>query len=284
MTTAEALHHARQMLAAHQIEDAGLEAELLLRHALQKSRAELFLDLNEALNPEKAATFWQLIERRLNHEPTAYITGHREFYGLDFYVDRRVLIPRPESELLVEKSLEWATRRGDEPTIIAEIGTGSGAIAIVLAWYLHRAQVYATDVSALALEVAARNCRQHGVTHRIKLLQGNLLEILPEPVDLIVANLPYVTDRELESLPPEIREHEPILALAGGESGLDRIQTLCAQITEWLNPGGLLLLETGEDQAKTVTALLHRLVPQATVEVTSDLSGIERVVSLTLPC
>ena len=283
MTASEALRRAREMLAARQIEDAGLEAELLLRHALQKSRAELYLDLNEALSPEKAATFWHLIVRRLNHEPTAYITGHREFYGLDLYVDRRVLIPRPESELLVEKALEWANKRGDEPTLIAEVGTGSGAIAIALARHLPRAQIYASDISAGALEVATQNSQRHGVAHRIKLLPGNMLEMLPEPVDLIVANLPYVTERELRALPPEIRDYEPRLALAGGESGLDRIRALGTGVAGRLRPGGRLLLETGEGQAKAVTSLLYRIFPQATVEIIPDLSGIERVVSLTLP-
>lgn len=283
MIATEALRRARQMLAARQIEEAGLEAELLLRHALQKSRAELYLDLNEALSPEKESIFWQLIKRRLNHEPTAYITGHREFYGLDLYVDRRVLIPRPESELLVEKALEWAARRGDEPALIAEVGTGSGAIAIALARHLPRAQVYTTDISAGALEVAARNCRRHGVADRIRLLPGNMLEMLTEPVDLIVANLPYVTERELRTLPPEIRDYEPRLALAGGESGLDRIRALGTGVAGRLRPGGRLLLETGEGQAEAVTSLLSRIFPQAKVEIIPDLSGIERVVCLTLP-
>ncbi|MFH0942360.1 MAG: peptide chain release factor N(5)-glutamine methyltransferase [Chloroflexota bacterium] len=284
MTLAEALRHAREMLVAHQIEEANFEAELLLRHTLGKSRAELYLDLNQDLGPNEATAFWQLIERRLGHEPTAYITGHREFYGLDFYVDRRVLIPRPESELLVEKALAWATGRGGEPALICEIGTGSGAIAITLAWYLPRSQVYATDISPGALEVAARNCRQHGVAHRVKLLGGNLLETLPEPVDLIVANLPYLSRREIEALPPEIADYEPRLALDGGETGLDRIMALSDQLPGRLRPGGLLLLEVGTSQAEALSARLRHLMPQADVSVTPDLSGAERVVSLTLPC
>jgi release factor glutamine methyltransferase len=283
MTLAEALRHAREMLAAHQIEDASLEAELLLRHTLRKSRAELYLDFNKDLSPEEAASFWQFVERRLDHEPTAYITGHREFYSLDFYVDRRVLIPRPESELLVEKALEWATRRGDEPFLICEVGTGSGAIAITLAWYLHRAQVYAIDISPGALEVAAINCRNHDVSHRVKLIEGNLLETLTEPVDLIVANLPYLNRQEIESLPPEIAEYEPGLALNGGETGLDGIMALCDQVPGQLRPGGLLLLEIGTGQGEIVSARLHQLMPQATVTITPDLGGSERVVSLTMP-
>lgn len=283
MTAAEALRRARQRLAARKIDDAALEAELLLRHTLKKSRAELYLELNKALSPEETATFWQLIARRLNHEPTAYITGHREFYGLDLYLDRRVLIPRPESELLVEKALAWAASRGDEPVLVAEIGTGSGAIAIALARHLPQAQLYATDISAGALKVAALNCQRHHVTYRIRLLEGDLLAALNEPVDLIVANLPYLTDREMETLPPEIRDYEPGLALAGGEAGLDRIRASGNQAARWLRPGGSLLLEIGKGQAKTVTALLKGYFPPATVEIIPDLSGTERVVSLTLP-
>lgn len=283
MILAKALRHAREMLAAHNIEDASLEAELLLRHTLGKSRAELYLDLNQDLGPAQTTAFWQFVERRLEHEPAAYITGHREFYGLDFYVDRRVLIPRPESELLVEKALEWATGRSDEAALICEIGTGSGAIAITLAWYLHRSQVYATDISPGALEVAARNCRQHRVAQRVKLLGGNLLETLPEPVDLIVANLPYLSRREIEALPPEIADYEPGLALDGGETGLDVIMALSGQVPGRLRPGGLLLLEIGVRQAKTLGTRLRQLMPRATVSVIPDLSGTERVVSLTLP-
>jgi len=282
MTLAEALRHAREMLAAHQIEDATLEAELLLRHTLGKSREGLYLDLNQELDANEQADYWKLVERRLWHEPTAYITGHREFYGFDFHVDRRVLIPRPESELLVEKALAWATGRR-RPPVIGEVGTGSGAIAITLAHYLHRARVYAIDISLDALEVAAINCQRQGVADRVKLIRGSLLESLPEPADLIVANLPYLTQKEMKTLAPEVAAYEPALALAGGENGLDVIMALCDQIKGKLRPGGLLLLEIGAGQAEAVVSRLKELEPQAEVEISPDLSGHERVVSLKLP-
>jgi len=274
----QALAHGRGLLADNNIEDASLESEILLRHTLRISRTQLYLDLNRELNLEQGKYFRHLIKRRLREEPSAYITGHREFYGFDFYVDYSVLIPRPESELLVEKAINLAKNR----TIytIAEVGTGCGAIAISLALNLPEANIYATDISAEALEVAHFNCRQHGVTDRICLLQGDMLDPLPEPVDLIIANLPYVGDSEL---PREgLLSFEPVLALNGGTDGVEKIDRLCHQASDKLHPGGCLLLEIGQGQGKTVVALLRGLFPSAQVEVAPDFGGIERVVSLCL--
>jgi len=285
MTLKQALSRAREILVVNNIEDAPLECELLLRHALKISRVQLYLNLNQELNPKQEETFWHLIERRLNHEPTAYITGHCEFYGLDFYVDPRVLIPRPESELLVETAIKFASLHPagkDSPHLIAEVGTGSGAIAIVLARHLPQAKIYASDLSAAALEVATINCQRHGFQNRVQLLLGNILEVLPEPVDLIVANLPYVKDSEMEKLSPEIKRFEPRLALAGGEDGLDKVHQLCRQASNWLRPEGGMLLEIGQEQGSAVTTFLRNLFPSANLEVIADWSGIDRVVSLRL--
>ena len=279
MTLKQTLSHARGILTANNIEDTCLEGEVLLRHTLEISRVQLYLDLNYELSSKQEETFWHLIERRLSGEPTAYITGHREFYGLDFYVDPSVLIPRPESELLVEKALKLA-QNGTMPTI-AEIGTGCGAIAISLALNLPQAKIYATDISAPALKVALFNCQKHGVVNRICLLQGDMLDPLPEPVDLIVANLPYVKESELP--PTYSTNFEPLLALNGGSDGLEKIRQLCCQVNNKLCPEGCLFLEIGQGQRRAVTTFLHSLLPSAKIEVTSDLSGIDRVVSLTLP-
>ena len=278
MTLKQALSQARGLLAASDIEDAALESELLLRHALKISRVQLYLDLSRELSPKQEETFWCLVKRRLNGEPTAYITGHREFYGFDFYVAPDVLVPRPESELLVEKALYLAHHRNI--STIAEIGTGSGAIAISLALNLPQAKIYATDISAPALEVALFNCQKHGVANRICLLQGDMLDPLPEPVDLIVANLPYV--REAELPPTGLASFEPMLALNGGPEGLEKIRQLCQQAGSKLRPQGCLLLEIGQGQGKTVTSSLCSLFPSARIEVAPDLSGIERVVGLCL--
>lgn len=278
MTIREAINHAQQTLAADNIEDARLESELLLRQALNISQAQLYTDINQGLSPEQEKAFWRLIECRLSGEPTAYITGHREFYGLDFYVDPAVLIPRPESELLVEKSLKLAQYQ--PLATIAEIGTGCGAIAISLAINLPQIKIYATDISASALEVARANCQKHGVTDRVQLLPGDMLEPVPEAVDLMVANLPYVEESELFASSP--LNSEPRLALDGGADGLDRIRQLCRQLNDKLRPEGYLLLEIGQGQEKAVNNLLHSLFPSTEIEVTPDLGSIDRVVSLHL--
>ena len=279
MTLKQTFSHARGILTANNIEDASLESELLLRHTLRINRVQLYLDLDYELSSKEEETLWHLIERRLSGEPTAYITEHREFYGLDFYVDPRVLIPRPESELLVEKALKLAQNR-TVPTI-AEIGTGCGVIAISLALNLPQTKIYATDISASALKVALFNCQKHGVANRICLLQGDMLDSLPESVDLIIANLPYVKESELS--PIYSANFEPPLALNGGSDGLEKIRQLCRQANTKLRPDGYLLLEIGQGQRRAITTFLRSLFPSAKIEITPDLGGIDRVISLTPP-
>jgi len=270
----QALRKARDILVENNIADASLEGELLLRHSLNIDRVQLYIDLGKELTSHQEGIFFNLLERRLNGEPAAYITGNREFYGLDFEVNPAVLIPRPESELLVETVLSLA--QNYSLAAIADIGTGSGAIAVSLAVNLPRTLIYATDISAAALETASANCRKHGVSGRVRLLKGNLLEPLPEPVDLIVANLPYVSQSELNP------ESEPPLALDGGADGTERIAQLCCQAGGKLRAGGWLLLEIGQGQRKAVTAILHNIFPGGTIEVFPDLAGIDRAVLLNL--
>ncbi|MBI4286525.1 MAG: peptide chain release factor N(5)-glutamine methyltransferase [Chloroflexi bacterium] len=269
---------AREVLTAASIDDAALESEMLLRYVLNLSRVELFQQLNTALTPGQEQAFAGLVARRLSREPTAYITGHREFYGLDFYVDRRVLIPRPETELLVEKAIALA--EGNPIAVIADVGTGSGAIAVSLAVNLPGAKIYATDIAADALDVARLNCRKHGVAGQIGLLEGDLLDPLPRPVDIIVANLPYVRKSDLAQV--NTIDFEPKIALDGGADGLDKLRCLCQQVPGKLRHGGHILLEIGQGQGEAISMLLHRLFPFAGVEVTPDLAGIDRVVAVTL--
>ena len=278
MTLKQVLNRARHIFTANQIEDASLEGEILLRHVLGMNRAELYSSLDREIESDQEDVFWNLVQRRVSGEPTAYITGHKEFYSLDFYIDRRVLIPRPETELLVEKALELAQTR--DISVIADIGTGCGTIAISLARLLPRLKVYATDVSADALEVARINSRKHGVVENVKLLQGDMLEPLPESVDLIVANLPYVTGEEISR--SALADFEPLVALDGGVDGLDRIAQLCEQAAEKLKCNGCISLEVGLGQSHAVVDLVHQHFTSASVEVVPDLQGIERVISLCL--
>jgi len=216
-----------------------------------------------------------LLARRVSREPLPYILGTREFFGLYFAVDPRVLIPRPETELLVERALGLASRVSSSSgaLCIADIGTGSGCIAIALAVHLPHACLYATDVSADALAVAQRNAATHGVASRIRFLWGDLLSPLPQPVHLIVANLPYIAAQEWETLPPEVGRFEPRGALDGGPDGLDLVRWLLRQAPAYLLPGGALLLEIGASQGEAVTKLARAAFPQEAEDRRSGLSS-----------
>ncbi len=287
MTVKQALRRAGDILASKKIEAPYFESELLMRHILNIDRVRLIIDIDRELSPSEYDEFFGNIERRLKGEPTAYITGHREFYGLDFIVNRDVLIPRPESELLVDKALEIGHER--KLSSIADIGTGCGAIAISLAVNLPGTDIYATDISPAALKVADSNCRKHGVADRVRLLEGDLLSPLPMPVDIIIANLPYVREPELAGVNTD--GFEPRLALDGGADGLEKVRRLCTEAGNKLRPhstsseqaGGYLLMEIGQGQGEDVATLLGGLYPSGKVELTPDLSGIDRVASLFLP-
>ncbi len=278
MNLKQALADTRDILEECHVEDAALEGEVLLRHVLGMSRAQLYLNIDSEFSPAVANDLTTLVRRRRQGEPSAYITGHREFFGLDFYVDHRVLIPRPETELIVEKALSLVGH--NDIKSIADIGTGSGAIAISLAVNLPSVKVYATDISAAALEVVGINCRKHNVLDRICLLEGDLLEPLSELVDLIIANLPYVNEQDV--LGNTTLGFEPELALNGGPDGLETIRRICRQALAKLAPGGCLLLEIGKGQGAGVVASLREAFPTGVIEIIPDLGGIERVVALYL--
>ncbi len=278
----EALAWAGAKLANRKNNEAQLDAEVLLAHVLGWPRARLYAHPQRRLTTSQQALYREFIERRMASEPVAYLTGRKEFYGLDFFVDRRVLIPRPETELLVEGAIEVVRRgtwRAGRP-IVADVGTGSGAIAVSLAVHLPQVVIYATDVSPQALAVAAENCHRHGVEQRVRLLAGDLLEPLPEPVDVVVANLPYVSHAEYERLPPDVAGYEPRPALDGGRQGLDYIERLLSSARQHLNPNGVILLEIGATQGQAVTALARRYWPHAAVELRQDYAGLDRVVAV----
>jgi release factor glutamine methyltransferase len=254
-----------------------LDAELLLAHVLGWSRSHLLACGDETPDAAQAAAFRQLVARRASLEPVAYLVGQREFYGLDVQVDARVLVPRPETELLVELAIGQARGRAAlaQPLLIADVGTGSGAIALALAAHLPQAHLYASDISSGALEVAAANVARHGLQQRITLLQGDLLAPLPQPVHIIVSNPPYTI---LSQIDTNVYQHEPHLALDGGPDGLALYRRLLLQAPRWLLPGGALLLEIGAAQVASVAALVRAAFDRPHIAVQRDLAGHPRVV------
>jgi release factor glutamine methyltransferase len=282
MILVEALQSATQTLLEARIPDACIEAELLLGHVLRMSKTQLHTKPEMYLSSAETEHLRHLVQRRLNNEPSAYILGRCEFYGIELYVDYHTFIPRPETELLVEKAVELAHHisQPEKQVTIADIGTGCGAIAISLALALPQAKIYATDISASALQVAEMNCQRHAVTGQVELLHGNLLEPLPQPVDMIVANLPYIRTCEFKDLSPEIIDFEPTTALAGGRNGLDKIRQMLEQMPGKL--GACFLLEIGQGQGKIATSVVDSYFPQASIELIPDLGGIDRVVKVIL--
>lgn len=271
-----ALQQAIQALQNAEVDEARLDAELLLAHTLDLNRAAIMARPDRLLTPKELTRFRDLVARRVAREPLPYITGHREFFGLDFVVDARVLIPRPETELLVEHALRIA-RPVPRPLGIADVGAGSGAIAVTLAVHLPHAAVHALDDSAGALAVTAENARRHNVAGRVHCGQGDLLAPLAGPVDLIAANLPYVTTGEWAELLPEIRDYEPRAALDGGPDGLDAIRRLVATAGPRLRPGGALLLEIGASQGAAVISLARHCFPAADLQLHRDYAGLDRL-------
>jgi release factor glutamine methyltransferase len=264
-------------LANQGVESPRFDAEILLAHALGLNRAAVLSRPEQELTPKQLTLYRDLIARRGDREPLAYVVGYREFFGLVFVVDHRALIPRPETELLVEHALEIAKHK-TAPLRIADVGAGSGAIAVTLAVRLPGATVHALDHSADALKVVAENARRHDVSDRVHCLHSDLLSALTGPVDLITANLPYVTTGEWQQLVPEIKYHEPRSALDGGPDGLALIRRLLETAEPCLRPSGALLLEIGAGQGVAATSLARENLPLARVQLVKDYAGLDRLV------
>lgn len=269
-------------LSARRIKEGGgstpaLDAAVLTGFVTGYSRAGIYRNWQRALTPDEEKRLDNLVARRAAGEPVAYLTGRKEFMGLEFEVNPAVLIPRPETELLVETAISLSNADGG---IVVDVGTGSGAIAVSLAVNLRRARVFATDISARALRLARENALRHGVGQRIIFRQGDLLAPLAEDqlvgqVDLLAANLPYIATHELKDLPREVRQFEPLTALEGGADGLDMYRRLIPEAAHWLKPGGYLLLEIGCRQQKGMVALLRP--HDWAVSFKQDLAGLDRL-------
>ncbi|GIV76087.1 MAG: release factor glutamine methyltransferase [Litorilinea sp.] len=280
-TVGRAIVSATQRLEEAGSDTAHLDAQVILAHVLGVDRSWLFAHYDYKLSAAQANAYTELVARRVASEPVAYIVGRKEFYGLEFVVDRRVLIPRPETELLVDAVLDHIQTRPDPRVRMADVGTGSGAIAVAVAANCPTAQIYAIDLSPDALAVARQNVARLDTRGQITLLQGDLLAPLPEAVDIIAANLPYIRQDAYDTLDAGIREYEPRLALEAGEAGLDAIERLLAQAPSRLRPGGVIFLEIGHDQGEAVLAAVERLIPNASyVGIRQDYHGHDRLLTL----
>ena len=277
MNLRQALTAAAAQLAVdpHLGDTAARDAELLLLHTLQIPRVTLLAHPDRELTPGQEALYKKNIDRRLLHEPIQYITSQQEFYGLLLQVTPAVLIPRPETEHLIEAVLNHL--QTNAPHKIADIGTGSGAIAIALAVSLPHAEITALDISSEALAIAAANAREHNMANRIKFLHSDLLSALAHEAgtfDAIVSNPPYVPEADRDTLHPQVRDHEPAMALFSGETGLDIYRRLIPQAHNALKPNGLLALEIGHGQREAIAALLHAW---RNVSFVDDLHQVPRV-------
>jgi release factor glutamine methyltransferase len=277
--------------ATHVLTDAGIpdgrrEAETLIAHFLTCTRLDLYRADPVSLDPDQQEAFKELIDRRALREPLQYILGMQEFWGLEFRVTTDTLIPRPETELLIEAVLEQLGRPA-RPITLVDLCTGTGCLAITLGRLYPAAQIVATDRSPAALDVARSNALRHGMTERIKFLEGDLLEPLAsmglhERTDAMTANPPYVPAEELDRLQPEVRFHEPRLALNGGCDGLDYYRRILPGALEFVRPGGRLFLEVGIRQATPVHVMAEQNGWRID-QIKKDLAGVDRVIVLTKP-
>lgn len=284
MTVFEVLSWATNHLRDQQIENPRLNAELLLAHSLSLSREGLYVHYHDQLNEIEKDRLKRAMDRRVSGEPLQYILGRQEFWSIDFNVDPRVLIPRPETELLVEQTLSILSEHFFEkiPSIL-EIGTGSGAIAIALAKEIGEIFIVATDISRRALLLAKENANMAGVLGQIEFVNGNLFDpFCPlkerEPFDVILSNPPYISSTEIQRLAREVKDYEPIIALNGGEDGLEFFRRITLQASCYLRKGGWLLLEMGQGQGPLVSEQIREGGDFLRPVCIQDGSGIERVV------
>ncbi len=265
------------------MESPRLDAEVLLAHVLQKERIYLYVHFDEPLEAEELGQYRELIKGRVQHVPVAYLVGSREFMGLDFRVTPAVLIPRPDTEILVQAAIErLRAKRDTEPEkeiSFADIGTGSGAICLSVLYYTEGTRADTVDLSGEALEIGKQNAERFGLSERISFYEGDLLQPLSgRKYQAILSNPPYIPEADLKSLAPEVREKEPRMALAGGPDGLDIYRRIVSETPDFLETGGFFAVEVGIHQAESLRELLEKDGRWKDTEILSDLAGIARVV------
>lgn len=281
-TIQKLLNWITEYLTQKSVDSPRLSAELLLSNVLGLKRIELYTQFNQPVAQERLEQLRGLVKRAGLHEPVVYLVGRTEFYSMEFEVTPNCLIPRPETELLVQRAIEFLRQRSG-PQQVCDLCTGCGVIAVAIAANVPEARVVATDLSDAALGVAARNVAKHGLEGRVELLQGDLFEpVIPQldvtPFDLIACNPPYVSTAEYEALEKNVRDYEPRLALHAGDDGLDVYRKLCEQAPPFLKADGILLLEIGYKQGPAVCDLLECTGAFAEIRVEKDLQKNDRVV------
>jgi release factor glutamine methyltransferase len=282
VTFIEAINRAASQLAAAGVTTARLDAEVLLRYAITRDRAWLLAHMQEELADDHRDSFERAVARRVRREPLQYITGRQEFWGLEFMVTPDVLIPRPETELIIESAVR-SVRDRNRPQRIIDLCTGSGCIAVCLAKELPQARILATDTSSQAISVARGNARQNGVADRIRFLEGDLFSPLEEldihgQVDIIVSNPPYVPSGDFSALQPEVRDYEPKMALLAGPDGTQVQRRIINEASRFLMNHGLLIVEMGLGQADPLAQLIRQRKDYGSLEILKDLAGIDRVI------
>jgi release factor glutamine methyltransferase len=264
-----------ERLTAAEVDEPRLTAEVVLAHVLDLSRAQLLTRADESLTPDQLIRAQRDLDRLAHGEPLAYVVGHREFYDVDLLTDARALIPRPETECLVEHALKALA---DHPApLIADVGTGCGAIAVTLAKHLPRAKVIAIDLSTDALALARENAQRIGVADRIEFRAGSLLEPITESLDLLAANLPYIDDKDWPYLAKTIRGHEPKMAFVGGPDGLDLVRGLLRDAPRVTHIDSLILLEISAYHGDAATEIARQHFPRAYIEIKPDYAGLDRL-------
>ncbi len=285
-TIRNSLKWAIAILKNSEIEFPEINADTLLAYVLSCDRTSLYTNPDEVIDNANLCNYNELIYKRASHVPLQYITHRVEFMSLDFVVDERVLIPRPETEILVETVLKKAQSDefSDKSIVIMEIGTGSGNIAVSLAKNLTNAEVYTNDISQDALSLAKENIQRHEVADKVNLLHGDFFgafnkSVKRKCIDFIVSNPPYISESEWNELEPEVKEHEPRQALVGGEDGLCFFRKIIRDAADWLRPGGYLVIEIGETQAHTIIKLMQNELHFGEIDAIKDLQGKERIIS-----
>ena len=277
----EIIQRCHHELEAIGIPDARLEAEVMVMNVMRMPRQDLFAHQEDEATTQHEQDIQGILDRRRTREPLAYILGYREFYGINLLVNPDVMVPRPETETMVEHALFMALMGMESAQlVIADVGTGTGAIAINLAIHIPAARIYAVDLTDPVLNVASYNIHSHNVADRVTLCQGDLLEPVPEKVDLIVANLPYIPTERIPTLQPEV-QWEPRAALNGGGDGLDLVRRMMSQATAKLNEQGIILLELDPEQMPIASEIALQNFPEATVTVEQDLARRDRILVVT---